>query len=76
MEGVVLATTGIAAPYFFDDYPNIKLHEEVAAAEIDRLTSLGKIFWYPAQKFPSDLCVCPANVVLTQAYQFRNMRAS
>ena len=39
-----------------DDYPNLKDNAEVAAAELDRLSALCKILWYPVDKVPHDLC--------------------
>ena len=64
MEGVVLKGDSSVEHYFMEDYPNIKEHVQVAAEEMDRLTSLGKILWYPMNSHPDDLCVCPANIVL------------
>ena len=62
--GVILEGADNAPSYFLDDYPNMRQHAEVAAEELDRFTKLHKIFWYPDGKFPSDLCVCPANIIL------------
>ena len=63
-EGVVLEGAEKCNSYFLPDYPNLHRNLEVAAAEIDRLTALKRIFWYPSGKHPSNLCVCPANIVL------------
>ena len=63
-EGVVFEGREHADSYFLDDYPNLKDNAQLAALEFDRFTSLNKIFWYPEGQAPSDLCVCPANVIL------------
>ena len=63
-EGVILEGAEHAEPYRMDDYPSLKNNSHLAAEEIDRLTSLQKIFWYPQGQAPADLCVCPANIIL------------
>ena len=63
-EGVVLLGADQAPMYFCDDYPNVRKHAEAAGLELDRLTDLKKIFWYPSNRFPSDLCICPANIII------------
>ena len=37
-----------AAHYDMGDYPSVRAHPQEAAAELDRLTEEGKIYWYDA----------------------------
>ena len=63
-EGVILEGAEGMEPFLYDDYPNLKENAAIAAAEIDRLTKRQKIFWYPEGATPSDLSVCPGNLIL------------
>lgn len=63
-DGVTLEGAEGMDPFYFDDYPNLKDNAELAAAELDRLTQLQKIFWYPKGMVPADLSVCPGNLIL------------
>ena len=64
-EGVTLEGAAGMEPFFFEDYPNLNENAEVAAQELDRLTSRQKIFWYPKGVTPTNLSVCPGNLILT-----------
>ena len=48
-DGVSLEGAAGMEPFFFDDYPNLKENAEVAAKELERLTSRQKIFWFPRE---------------------------
>ena len=63
-EGVQLLGAENALPYFEDNYANLKSHASAAVEELDRLTKLNKILWYPVGSAPADLCVCPGNIVI------------
>ena len=45
-RGIVLETTSPLAEVALGDYPSAKEQPSVAAAELDRLSALGKIRWY------------------------------
>ena len=47
----------------FQDYPSVKNQPNSAAAEQDRLASLGKIHWYAKDCAPPDLRVCPSHLI-------------
>ena len=67
LNGVRLSGTEGMIPFFFDDYPSLKQNADIAAAELDRLTSRQKIFWYPPGTAPANLSVCPGNLILKGA---------
>ena len=46
------------------DYPSVELNPDRAAEEIDRLTSLGKIFWHPDGLRPAYLDICPTTLIV------------
>ena len=52
-----------AAHYDMGDYPSVRAHPREAAAELDRLTDEGKIYWY-GDHAPSDLDICPTTLIL------------
>ena len=64
LNGVRLAGAEGMAPFHFDDYPTLKDNAEIAAKELDRLTLRQKIFWYPPGTAPTNLSVCPGNLIL------------
>ena len=45
------------------DYPSVREQPKVAAAELDRLASLGGIHWYEKDCAPPDLRVCPSQLI-------------
>ena len=63
-QGVVLDGANLAPPFDIPNYPGLKTYATEAAAELDRLTTLGKIFWYPFGSEPHDLDVAPANIII------------
>ena len=63
-HGVQLQGHLDAEPYDMADYPSVKLHPETAAAELDRLTEAGKIFWYDVGDHPEDLDIAPMTLIL------------
>ena len=63
-DGVVLHGAELAEDFWMEDYPNVQDNIEVAAKEIDRISDLQKIFWYPTGQYPPDLSVCPSNLIL------------
>ena len=63
-QGVVLEGANLAPPFDIANYPGLKAHATEAAVELERLTSLGKILWYPCGSAPKDLDVAPANIII------------
>ena len=63
-QGVILEGANLAPPLDIPNYPGLLNHATEAAAELERLTSLGKIFWYPIGSAPHDLDVAPANIII------------
>ena len=63
-NGVVLDGANLAPPFDIPNYPGLLAHATEAAAELERLTSLGKIYWYPRGSEPQDLDVAPANIII------------
>ena len=64
LGGVRLASPPPDLSYRCDDYPLYARHALAAGDELDRLTALSKIHWYEEGCAPSNLCVCPSNVVV------------
>ena len=54
-------------------YPFAADDRERAAAELDRLASLGKIHWYVEGSSPPDLAVCPPHLTVKEG-EFRAAR--
>ena len=63
-HGVVLEGANLAPPFDVPNYPGLLAHADEAAAELDRLTALGKIYWYPSGCAPQDLDIAPANIII------------
>ena len=58
-NGISLTFTEEPPVVVLPDYPSVAEDRQRAAAELDRLAGLGRIYWYEGDSYPPDLRVRP-----------------
>ena len=63
VQGFELELAGIPPRVITEDFPSFRDQPEVAAAELDRLPTLGKIHLFTRRRHLPDLRVCPSQLI-------------